>query len=106
MEFNALGKPTRAPSRELESFPCPEGVKTVRMTSEELTTLCPITGQPDFNTIRVEYNPDKLCLESKSFKLYLWSFRSEAAFCEALSAQIAHDIFNALQPFRVHVRLT
>ena len=106
MEFKALGKPSTQPNRDLESFPKPEGVKVVRMTSTELSSLCPITGQPDFSTVKIEYYPDKLCLESKSLKLYLWSYRNEAAFCEALSAEIAHDIFKKLEPFKVHVTLT
>lgn len=106
MEFKALGKHTTNPSKELDTFPKPEGVTVVRMTSNELTSLCPVTGQPDFSTVVVEYYPDKLCIESKSFKLYLWSFRDEAAFCEALSAQIARDVFNATKANRVHVKLT
>jgi 7-cyano-7-deazaguanine reductase len=106
MEFKALGKQSRFASKELDTFPAPEGVTVVRLTSNELTSLCPVTGQPDFSTVVVEYNPDKLCVESKSFKLYLWSFRDEAAFCEALAAQIARDVFEATKAHRVHAKLT
>ncbi len=105
MEFKALGKATNRPSRNLETFPKPEGVKVVRMTSDELTSICPVTGQPDFSTIIIEYVPDKLCIESKSLKLYLWSFREEPAFCEALAAQVARDVFNATHPLRSHVTI-
>ncbi len=106
MEFKALGKRTTEPSRDLETFPKPEGVKVVRMTSDELTSICPVTGQPDFSTIKIEYEPDQACIESKSMKLYLWSWRQEPAFCEAMAAQIARDIFEATKAFRSHVTIT
>lgn len=98
MKFEALGHPVTKPSRALETFPAPKHVTHITFTSDELTTFCPVTHQPDFNTIKIEYQPDQKCIESKSLKLYLWSYRDEPAFCEALSAQIAQDVFAATQP--------
>src|SRR5215207_4234530 len=97
MKFEALGQPVTTPSRTLETFPAPKHVTRVTFTSDELTTYCPVTSQPDFNTIKIEYQPDQKCIESKSLKLYLWSYRDEKAFCEALTAQIAQDVFAATQ---------
>ena len=105
-EFNALGKTVREPSRVLDVFPKPEGVTTVVMESDEVTSLCPVTGQPDWETVTIEYAPDRSCIESKSLKLYLWSFREEGVFCEALAARIAQDVFDACQPFWVEVTVT
>ena len=97
MEFEALGHAVTKPSRALETFPAPQHVKSITFTSAELTTFCPVTHQPDFNTIKIEYQPKAKCIESKSLKLYLWSYRDEPAFCEALTAQIAQDIFAATE---------
>ncbi len=97
-EFEALGKPVREPRRKLETFPAPAHLEIVTLSSDEVTSLCPITGQPDWETVTIEYQPDVRCVESKSLKLYLWSFREEGAFCEALAAQIANDVFEAAQP--------
>lgn len=105
-EFNVLGKTVRTPNRMLEVFPKPDGVETVVMESDEVTSLCPVTGQPDWETVTIEYAPDRSCIESKSLKLYLWSFREEGAFCEALAARIGKDIFNACNPFWVEVTVT
>ncbi len=97
-QFEILGHHVRHPQRKLETFPTPTHVTRVALKSAELTSLCPITGQPDFSTVDISFAPDQLCLESKSLKLYLWSYRNEGAFCEALAAQIAQDVFDALQP--------
>src|SRR5208337_3778916 len=70
----------------------------VTMESDEVTSLCPVTGQPDWGTVIIEYAPRGLCIESKSLKLYLWSFREEGIFCEALADRIADDVFAACQP--------
>ena len=70
-EFIALGKNVREPSRRLEVFPKPAGVEKVVLTSEEVTSLCPVTGQPDWETVTIAYAPDQACVESKSLKLYL-----------------------------------
>ena len=105
-EFVALGHAGSEHYAGLESFPNP-GVSQVEMVSDELTAMCPITGQPDFYVAAIEYQPDALCLESKSLKLYLARFRDEGAFCEALAVKIRDDVGEALQlgPERVTVTL-
>lgn len=104
-DFKALGKDVRTPSKELDTFPRPPHTTLVTFTSDELTSFCPVTGQPDFNRVTIEYQPDQLCVESKSLKLYLWSFRDEQIFGEGLASEIAEDIDNALHPFNVKVTL-
>lgn len=98
-EFEALGKKVSHPVRKLEVFSKPTGVTTIKMDSDEVTSLCPVTGQPDWETVEIEYAPDQYCLESKSLKLYLWTFRQEGVFCEALASQIAQDVYQSAQPF-------
>lgn len=105
-EFKALGKKASEPSRTLELFPTPSHVKRVVLESDEVTSLCPVTGQPDWETVRIEFEPGPYCIESKSLKLYLWSFREEGAFCEALSAKIAQDVYEACKPVWVKVIIT
>jgi 7-cyano-7-deazaguanine reductase len=105
-QFKALGSKSSAPIRALETFPAPAHVKRVTLESDEVTSLCPVTGQPDWETVRIEFEPGPYCVESKSLKLYLWSFRQEGAFCEALSAQIAQDLFAALHPKSIKVTVT
>jgi len=97
-EFEALGQQVREPRRRLETFSKPAGVTRVAMESDEFTSLCPVTGQPDWGTVIIEYAPHQLCIESKSLKLYLWSFCEEGIFCEALADRIAADVFAACQP--------
>lgn len=97
-DFTRLGKPMNQPSKELETFPTPAGVTVVRFTTNEVTSFCPVTGQPDFNRVIIEFAPDQLCVESKSLKLYLWTFRDEQIFGEGLASTIARDIFDAVQP--------
>ena len=104
-DFKKLGKAMNAPSKEMETFPAPPNVTVVKFTSDELTSFCPVTEQPDFNTVEIEYHPDQLCVESKSLKLYLWTFREERIFGEGLADQIAQDIFNKLQPHYCKVTL-
>jgi 7-cyano-7-deazaguanine reductase len=91
--------PTR-PSKNLETFPNPQPDRdyTIRMRIPEFTCLCPKTGQPDFATLLLEYVPDKTCVELKSLKLYIWSFRNEGAFHEAVTNRIADDLDALLQP--------
>ena len=103
--FNFLGKKVNAPSKQLDTFEKPANVQVIKFESNELTSFCPVTHQPDFNTVVIEFAPDKLCVESKSLKLYLWSFREEAIFAEGLANTIAQDIFNAIQPFWCKVTL-
>jgi 7-cyano-7-deazaguanine reductase len=88
------------PSTRLETFTNPARAVdyTIRMTLPEFTCLCPKTGQPDFATFELEYVPDELCVELKSLKLYLWSFRDRGAFHEAVTNQIADDLAEATQP--------
>ena len=97
-DFNYLGKKSIKPSRKLDTFDCPKDITAIKFESNELTTFCPVTGQPDFNSIIIEYTPDKKCIESKSLKLYLWSYRDEAMFAEKLAHQIADDVFKAVKP--------
>ncbi|HEY48225.1 MAG: 7-cyano-7-deazaguanine reductase [Anaerolineae bacterium SM23_ 63] len=94
-----LGKDAK-PSKELETFPNhhPDRRYTVRLESDEFTCLCPATGQPDFANITVEYIPNKKILESKSFKLYLWSYRNEGVFHEHVTNTILDDLIAALDP--------
>jgi 7-cyano-7-deazaguanine reductase len=96
--FEALGRHVTEPRRRLETFPTPPGATRVVMESNEVTSLCPVTGQPDRERVRIEFVPGPLCLESKSLKLYFWSFRNEGHFCEALAARITGDIAAAVQP--------
>lgn len=94
-----LGKEAK-PSKNLETFPNrhPDRRYVVRLETDEFTCLCPATGQPDFATIKVEYIPDAKILESKSFKLYLWSYRNEGVFHEHVTNTILDDLVTALQP--------
>jgi 7-cyano-7-deazaguanine reductase len=94
-EFVALGHAGSDAYAGLETFENP-GVSHVEMTSDELTAVCPITGQPDLYEATIEYWPDRLCLESKSLKLYLAGYRNEGAFCEALAVRIRDDVASAL----------
>jgi 7-cyano-7-deazaguanine reductase len=104
-DFNFLGKKVNAPSKHLDTFEKPANVQVVKFESNELTNFCPVTHQPDFNTVLIEFAPDKLCIESKSLKLYLWSFREEAIFAEGLANAIAEDVFKAIQPFWCKITL-
>jgi len=97
-EFKVLGKRVAAQERRLETFPTPPGVTMVTLESDEVTSLCPVTGQPDWETVIIEFAPGKSCIESKSLKLYLWSFRQEGIFCEALAGRIAADVYEACEP--------
>ena len=105
MEFKALGKHVREPSLELETFPAPNYLDLVTLTSDEVTSLCPVTGQPDWETVTIDYEPDGLCIESKSLKLYFWSLRNEGAFCEELAARIAGAVFDIAHPKRCTVKV-
>jgi 7-cyano-7-deazaguanine reductase len=93
------------PSRQLETFPNPRPARDyeVRFECPEFTCVCPKTGQPDFATIRIRYVPDALCVELKSLKLYLWSYRDVGAFHEAVTNQIADDIIAAVAPRKLVV---
>ena len=90
--------PTR-PTTQLETFANPQTERdyTIRMQIPEFTCLCPRTGQPDFATLELEYVPDRLCVELKSLKLYIWSFRDRGAFHEAVTNEIADHLDAALR---------
>ena len=104
-EFVALGHAGSGHYAGLETFENP-GVARVELTSDELVAVCPITNQPDMYVATIEYDPDALCLESKSLKLYLASFRNEGAFCEALAVRIRDDVAEALELATDRVRVT
>jgi 7-cyano-7-deazaguanine reductase len=89
----------------LETFPNPRPGRDYRIAFEcpEFTCLCPLTGQPDFATISIDYVPDERCVELKSLKLYLWSYRDEGAFHEAVTNQICDDLVAAIAPRSVTV---
>ena len=93
------------PDRKLVTFPNPAPRRDylIRHECPEYTALCPVTGQPDFGTIIVLYTPDRLCVELKSLKLYLWSFRNEGHFFEQVTNQILDDLVSALRPRRITV---
>ena len=87
-------------SRTLETFPnpAPERDYAIHMQIPEFTCLCPKTGQPDFATLYLDYVPDRLCVELKSLKLYVWSYRNEGAFHEAVTNRILDDLVRATRP--------
>ena len=93
-------KPTAQPSKQLETFanPNPNRDFHIHMEIPEFTCLCPKTGQPDFAVIYLDYIADQLCVELKSLKLYIWSFRDEGCFHEAVTNQILDDLVKATQP--------
>lgn len=88
------------PSKALETFPnpTPERDYTIRIRVPEFTCLCPKTGQPDFAILHLDYVPDRLCVELKSLKLYVWSYRNEGAFHEAVTNEILTDLVEACRP--------
>jgi 7-cyano-7-deazaguanine reductase len=95
---------TRA-SKELQTFPNPRPGRSfeIAFTCPEFTCVCPITGQPDFATIKITYIPDQLCVELKSLKLYLWSFRQEGAFHEDVTNRILDDLVALISPKKMIV---
>lgn len=97
---------TTQPSKTLETFPNPAPQRDfhIHMEIPEFTCLCPKTGQPDFATLILDYIPEKTCVELKSLKLYMWSFRDEGCFHEAVTNQILDDLVQATQPR--YMRLT
>ena len=100
-----LARRKTRPVRRLEAFPNrhPGRPYVVTMVSPEFTCVCPMTGQPDFGTITIRYVPDRLILESKSLKLYLWSFRNEGTFHEHATNRILDDVVKALRPLSCKV---
>lgn len=98
-DLTLLGREAK-PSKRLETFPNrhPDRRYVVRLETDEFTCLCPATGQPDFANILVEYIPNQKILESKSFKLYLWSYRNEGVFHEHVINKILEDLVATLEP--------
>src|SRR4249920_3805009 len=94
------GKPSRMPFNQIETFPNPQPRRDYRIHMEipEFTCLCPQTGQPDFATLFLDYVPDRKCVELKSLKLYIWSYRNEGAFHEAVTNRICDDLVGLLSP--------
>ena len=93
------------PIKKLVVFdnPFPDRDYTIEMECPEFTSICPVTGQPDFGTIRIRYVPDQQCIELKSLKLYLWSYRQEGAFHEAVTNNILDDLVAACAPRQMTV---
>lgn len=93
------------PSTELDTFPNPNPERDyeIRFEAPEFTCVCPKTGQPDFATIRISYTPGDLCIELKSLKLYLWSYREVGAFHEAVTNKILDDLLAACKPRKMSV---
>ena len=89
-----------SPQKKLETFPNPTPAREyhIHMEIPEFTCLCPKTGQPDFATLILDYIPDKKCIELKSLKLYIWSYRNEGAFHEAVTNRIVDDLVAVLKP--------
>jgi len=101
MNQNSLGgKPTAQPTKTLETFENPNAKRDIHihMQIPEFTCLCPKTGQPDFANLYLDYIPDKTCVELKSLKLYIWSFRDEGCFHEAVTNSILDDLVQATDP--------
>jgi 7-cyano-7-deazaguanine reductase len=94
------------PSKALETFPNPHPDRdyTIRIRTPEFTCLCPKTGQPDFATLYLEYVPDQTCIELKSWKLYVWSYREEGGFHEDITNRILNDLTEACQPRFMRLR--
>lgn len=103
-DLTILGRPAK-PSKKLEAFPnrTPDRHYLVTLETDEFTCLCPLTGQPDFARLTIQYVPDQKIVESKSLKLYLWSYRDEGAFHEHVINQICDDLVKALDPHWIRV---
>lgn len=97
---------TTEPSKEFETFENPQQERdyTIRIEVPEFTCLCPKTGQPDFATITIEYVPNETCIELKALKLYIWSFRHQGAFHEAVTNDILNDLVGLTQPRFMRVK--
>jgi len=105
-DLTVLGSTVRHPIEHVEVFPAPDHVTEVTFTNDELSSVCPVTAQPDLSRVEIRYTPDEWCVESKSLKLYLWGFRDRAVFAEALAAEIAEEIMISARPRDVAVTIT
>jgi 7-cyano-7-deazaguanine reductase len=90
---------------QLEKFPAPS-VSVVEFVTHEVTALCPVTNQPDVYTVKISYVPNEFCVESKTLKLYLMRFRNEGMFGEAITAKLADDLFEAIEPKALKIETT
>lgn len=104
-DLTVLGATVRHAIDHVEVFPAPDHVTEVRFSTDELMSMCPVTGQPDISEVVISYRPDRWCVESKSLKLYLWRFRDRPVFAEALAAEIADEFVQTAQPAAVTVRI-
>lgn len=105
-DLSVLGNQTRGPIDHLECFAKPDHCSRVRFITDELCSICPVTSQPDISSLEIDYVPDESCIESKSLKLYLWSFRDRPAFAEALAGEIASEVMHSASPHSVKVVIT
>lgn len=97
-ELHHLGKPSNQPIDRVDRIDWTGGAITVRLDCTEFTSICPVTGQPDFGQLTIEYVPDRYLVETKSLKLYLWRYRNERAFNESLVETIATDLLAQIEP--------
>ncbi len=104
--LTVLGQTVQHSIEHVEVFPAPKNVSTVTFSTDEVQSICPVTNQPDISSVVIEYEPNQHCIESKSLKLYFWSFRNRAVFAEALAAEIAGEVMVTAKPHRVRVTLT
>lgn len=104
-DLTILGHTVRKAVDKLECFTAPAGIGMVTFVSEELASMCPATGQPDLSAITITYQPDQLCIESKSLKLYLWSWRDRGAFVEQMATEIAERVAADAMPKWVDVSI-
>lgn len=105
-DLSILGSTVRHAVEHVEYFPTPAGCSRVTFRTDELTSVCPVTGQPDLSSLVLEYVPGPYCIESKSLKLFLWSFRDRAIFAEALAAAVATEVMTSVQPAWVRATVT
>ena len=105
-ELTLLGREHRGPVDHVETFPAPEGCARIVFTTDEVASLCPVTGQPDLSSVRIDYEPAERCIESKSLKLFLWGFRDQHVFAEALAVRIADEVWETARPRSVDVVVT
>jgi 7-cyano-7-deazaguanine reductase len=105
-DLTILGGQVRHAVEHLECFDAPPSCTRVRFRTDEVTSMCPVTGQPDFSSVEIDYEPGRRCIESKSLKLYLWHFRDQPVFAEALAAAIAAEVQRAAEPKHVKVVVT
>jgi 7-cyano-7-deazaguanine reductase len=104
--ISVLGSTVPASTEHVECFPAPPNVQVVRLSTDEVCSLCPVTNQPNLSSAVIEYEPGPLCVESQSLRSYLWGLRDRALFAEALAAEIAAEISATARPKRVKVTLT